>query len=87
MILKTTLNQLQDFFSNSIQKTIQVPSLFFEKKVYPLLLEISYTILSVFNIENPSGKIVFILLQTDQNRKIKGAPPEETYCTLYISMY
>ncbi len=87
MILKTTLNQLQDYFSNIIQKAILFLSSFLEKKVWILPFEISYTFIPIFNSTKSFTKSVFDILQVEKNEKIKGAPPEETYYTLYILIY
>lgn len=87
MTLKTTLNQLQDFFSNIIQKTILFSSTLFEKKVWLFPFDIPQTLIFVFNSAKSYKKSVFDILQTDKNREIKGAPPEEVYYILYIPIY
>lgn len=88
MILKTTLNKLQDFFSNTIQKTILFSSSFLENKIWAFPFEISCTSISVFNSITTFIKSAFdVHHQTEKNGKFKGAPPEGMYYILYVSIY
>lgn len=78
---KTTLNLLKVFFSNIIQKTIQFLPSFFEKKTWPNLFGISYTLPVTFYSSIIFVKAVFNITtsKTDKNENIKSAPPEEKY--------
>ncbi|PJJ08179.1 hypothetical protein CLU83_1426 [Flavobacterium sp. 1] len=87
MILKTTLNQLHDFFSNNIQKTILFSSSFLEKKIWSLLFEISGISVSGINSTTTFMKSAFDVHQTEKNGKFKGTPPEGMYYILYVSIY
>lgn len=78
---KTTLNLLKDFFSISIQKTIQFLSSFFEKKTWSSTFEMPYALSLVFNSFSTFSKHVLknTTVKTDIGKKIKSAPPEENY--------
>lgn len=86
MIPKTTQNLLKDFFSNIMQKMTLFLLSFFEKKIWLLPFKISCISLLMSNSSKLLIKSVFGIPQ-QKNRKIKSAPPEEVYYTLYILIY
>jgi len=78
---KTTLNLLNDFFFNIIQKTILFSSPFFEKKAWSNPSDISYEDSFGFNSSLTFAKPVLNIAtaKTDTRRNIKSVPPEENY--------
>lgn len=78
---KTTLNLLNDFFSNIFQKTILFLTSFFDKKVWLIPFKISHLLSLVLNSTMTFAQTVFniITYKTDKTKNIKSAPPEEKY--------
>ena len=78
---KTTLNLLNHFFSNIIQKTILFLPSFFEKKAWSNPFDIPYALSLVFNTSLAFAEPVLKIAtaKTDICKNIKSAPPERNY--------
>jgi hypothetical protein len=72
MILKTTLNQLQDFFSKIIQKTILFATALFEQKVWLFTSNFSQISTPSFTCVKSHKESVFDILKHIKTEKLKA---------------